>query len=106
VNMYRRLSFSIIAFVLITGTSPRDSMASESTTTASATASTSARPELPGSMRAAAFDKIGAPDVLSVHTVPVPLPAADEVLIAVHTAGVAIWDADIRKKLSYIKDPP
>lgn len=106
--MYRRLcllSFSIIAFVLITGTSPRDSMAAESTPTASATASAGARPELPRSMRAAAFDKIGAPDVLSIHTVPVPLPAADEVLIAVHTAGVAIWDADIRKKLSYVKDP-
>jgi NADPH:quinone reductase len=108
VNMYRRLcllAFSIIAFVLITGTSPRNSMAAESTSTASATAIAGAPPELPSSMRAAAFDKIGAPGVLSIHTVPVPRPAADEVLIAVHTAGVAIWDADIRKKLNYVKDP-
>jgi NADPH2:quinone reductase len=105
VLMYPRLSFSIIAFALFMVTTPRESMTAEPTTTVSATAGAAARPELPGSMRAAAFDKIGEPDVLAIHTLPVPVPAADEVLIAVHTAGVAIWDADIRRKLSYVQNP-
>jgi len=88
--MYSRLSFSIIAFALFMVTTPRESMTAEPTTTVSATAGAAARPELPGSMRAAAFDKIGEPDVLAIHTLPVPVPAADEVLIAVHTASIAI----------------
>jgi NADPH:quinone reductase-like Zn-dependent oxidoreductase len=54
-------------------------------------------------MQAAAFDQAGAPSVLSLHTLPVPALAADEVLIAVHTASVAIWDADIRGKMVYVK---
>ena len=54
-------------------------------------------------MQAAALDQPGAPAVLSLHTLPVPELAADEVLIAVHTASVAIWDADIRSKMSYVK---
>jgi NADPH:quinone reductase-like Zn-dependent oxidoreductase len=47
-------------------------------------------------MRAAAIDRFGGPDVLTPHTLPVPVPDAHEVLIAVHTAGVGPWDADIR----------
>jgi NADPH:quinone reductase-like Zn-dependent oxidoreductase len=34
--------------------------------------------------------------VLTLHTVPVPKPGPQEVLIAVHAAGVGIWDAKIR----------
>ncbi|MDB5365305.1 MAG: hypothetical protein JWM77_1232 [Rhodospirillales bacterium] len=48
-------------------------------------------------MRAAALDRFGGPEVLTLHTVPVPIPDADEVLIAVHTAGVGVWDADMRE---------
>jgi NADPH:quinone reductase-like Zn-dependent oxidoreductase len=48
-------------------------------------------------MRAAACDSFGPPSVLSLHHLPVPTPGPDEVLIAVHTAGVARWDADMRK---------
>jgi NADPH:quinone reductase-like Zn-dependent oxidoreductase len=48
-------------------------------------------------MRAAAIDKFGPPDVLTIHTLPVPKPGANEVLIAVHAAGVGIWDAELRK---------
>jgi NADPH:quinone reductase-like Zn-dependent oxidoreductase len=47
-------------------------------------------------MRAAAIDRFGGPEVLRIHVVPVPVPDAREVLIAVHTAGVGSWDADIR----------
>ena len=66
---------------------------------------TTAHAAIPQTMRAAAFDAAGAPAVLSLHTLAVPEIAADEVLIAVHVAGVAIWDADIRKKLSYAANP-
>lgn len=54
-------------------------------------------PTIPRTMRAAALDRFGGPEVLTLHTLPVPVPDADEVLIAVHTAGVGVWDADIRK---------
>jgi NADPH:quinone reductase-like Zn-dependent oxidoreductase len=48
-------------------------------------------------MRAAALDHGGNPDVLSMHTLPVPEIGANEVLIATDTAGVAVWDASIRQ---------
>ena len=51
---------------------------------------------LPGTMRAAAIDHYGGPAVLALHELPVPEPGVKEVLIAVHTAGVGGWDADIR----------
>ena len=48
-------------------------------------------------MRAAALDRFGGPEVLTLHRLPVPVPGADEILIAVHTAGVGSWDADVRE---------
>jgi NADPH:quinone reductase-like Zn-dependent oxidoreductase len=51
---------------------------------------------LPETMRAAAIDAFGGPDAVSLHSLPVPAPAADEVLIATHTAGLESWDAEIR----------
>jgi NADPH2:quinone reductase len=51
---------------------------------------------IPDTMRAAAIDRFGGPEVLTPHLLPVPVPAANEVLIALHTAGVGSWDADIR----------
>jgi NADPH:quinone reductase-like Zn-dependent oxidoreductase len=47
-------------------------------------------------MRAAAIDRIGGPDVLTRHILPVPELDSSEVLIAMHTAGVGGWDADMR----------
>jgi NADPH2:quinone reductase len=47
-------------------------------------------------MKAAAIDRFGPPSVLKLHTLPVPEPGPGEVLIALHAAGVGIWDADIR----------
>src|SRR5437667_9907528 len=52
---------------------------------------------VPETMRVAAFDKAGGPEVLSIHRVPVPTPSAGEVLIAVHGAGVAVWEAEMRQ---------
>jgi NADPH:quinone reductase-like Zn-dependent oxidoreductase len=51
----------------------------------------------PGLMRAAAIDRFGGPDAITLHTLPIPEPTAGEVLIAVHAAGVGVWDADIRE---------
>jgi NADPH:quinone reductase len=51
---------------------------------------------IPATMRAAAIDRFGGPKVLAIHELPVPVPASNEVLIALHTAGVGGWDADMR----------
>jgi NADPH:quinone reductase-like Zn-dependent oxidoreductase len=51
---------------------------------------------VPETMRAAAVDHYGGPEVLTLHELPVPKTGVKEVLIAVHTAGVGGWDRDIR----------
>jgi NADPH:quinone reductase-like Zn-dependent oxidoreductase len=51
---------------------------------------------LPATMRAAAIDRFGPPDVLKLRGVAVPQPDPGEVLIAIHAAGVGSWDANIR----------
>jgi NADPH:quinone reductase len=53
-------------------------------------------PTIAETMRAAAIDRFGSPGVLRVRELPVPEIDAGEVLIAVHTAGVGSWDADMR----------
>jgi NADPH:quinone reductase-like Zn-dependent oxidoreductase len=58
---------------------------------------------VPQTMRAAAIDKAGGPEVITIHTLPVPRPDADEVLIAVHTAGVASWDVSVRQHPEELK---
>jgi len=52
---------------------------------------------VPEVMRAAAIDRFGGPEVLSIHSLPTPVPDKGEVLIAVDTAGVGSWDADMRQ---------
>jgi len=47
-------------------------------------------------MRAAAITRFGGPSVLKTRTLPVPSVGRREVLIAIHTAGVGGWDADMR----------
>ena len=47
-------------------------------------------------MRAVALDRFGGPEVLTLQVLPVPSVDPGEVLIAVHTAGVGSWDADMR----------
>ncbi|MDB5300300.1 MAG: Alcohol dehydrogenase zinc-binding domain protein [Phycisphaerales bacterium] len=51
---------------------------------------------IPATMKAAAIDRFGPPDVLTLHTVPTPKPGPGEVLIAVHGAGIGVWDTEIR----------
>jgi NADPH2:quinone reductase len=53
-------------------------------------------PSLTATMKAAAIDRFGGPEVLTLHTLPVPTPDRQEVLIAVHVAGVGVWDTSIR----------
>jgi NADPH:quinone reductase len=51
---------------------------------------------IPSTMRAAAIDRFGGPEVLKIHTLQVPSIDRGEVLIALHTSGVGGWDADMR----------
>jgi NADPH:quinone reductase len=52
---------------------------------------------VPRTMFAAAIDRFGGPEVITPHALPVPKLDAGEVLIAVDTAGVGRWDADVRE---------
>lgn len=47
-------------------------------------------------MKAAALDRFGPPPVLTLHEVAVPEAGPTEVLIALHSAGVGVWDASVR----------
>lgn len=53
-------------------------------------------PRIPETMPAAAIDHFGGPEVLTAHVLQVPKVSATEVLIALDTAGVGPWDANIR----------
>jgi NADPH2:quinone reductase len=48
-------------------------------------------------MKAAAIDRTGPPEVLTIHTIPVPKVGPKDILISLLAAGVGIWDAQIRK---------
>lgn len=65
--------------------------------------SCSAGAAVPPTMKAAAIDHAGGPEVITLHILPVPKPDADEVLIAVNTAGVASWDVGVREHPDEIK---
>ncbi len=47
---------------------------------------------VPATMRAATFDRYGPPEVVEPRRIPVPEPAADEVLIRVGAAGINPYD--------------
>ncbi len=51
---------------------------------------------IPATMKAAVIDRFGPAGVLTVRTVPTPEVGPGEILIALHAAGVGIWDAKIR----------
>ena len=48
---------------------------------------------VPKTMRAAAIDRFGGPEVLVSRELPTPAVGPDEVLIKLHTSGVGEWDA-------------
>jgi len=52
---------------------------------------------IPKNMRAAAINRFGGPEELTLHHLPVPALDQNEVLIALDTMGVGPWDADIRE---------
>ena len=52
--------------------------------------------DIPATMKAAAIDRFGPPSILKLHTLPVPAPGPNEVLIRLHAAGVGVWDASVR----------
>jgi NADPH:quinone reductase-like Zn-dependent oxidoreductase len=54
-------------------------------------------------MKAVVIDAPGGPEVMTLRTLPVPTVDADDVLIEVHAAGVAIWDLQIRKSMQWVK---
>jgi NADPH:quinone reductase-like Zn-dependent oxidoreductase len=60
---------------------------------------------VPATMKAIAMDSPGGPEVMTLHTLPVPKLDANEILIALHTAGVAVWDLEIRQSAKYIAKP-
>ncbi|HWA87855.1 MAG TPA: NADP-dependent oxidoreductase [Opitutus sp.] len=51
---------------------------------------------LPKEMRAAAIDRFGGPEVLTMHSLPVPKPKSHEVEIQLDTCGVGVWDPEVR----------
>jgi NADPH:quinone reductase len=51
---------------------------------------------LPKTMKAAAIDRFGGPEVLHLQSLPVPKPKAGEVLIQLDTAGIGVWDPAVR----------
>lgn len=51
---------------------------------------------IPELMRAAAIHRFGGPEVLNDHELPTPEVDEGEVLVAIHTAGVGKWDAEMR----------
>jgi NADPH:quinone reductase len=73
------------------------------TPTLALTAGAALGARLPETMKAAAIDRAGGPEVITLHTLPVPKPEADEVVIAVDTAGVASWDVYLRTQPQAIK---
>ena len=52
--------------------------------------------EIPPVMNVAAIDRFGGPEVLTLRQLPVPSVEEGEVLIALDTAGVGVWDAEMR----------
>src|SRR5262245_49761735 len=67
----------------------------------------------PKTMKAVAIDQFGGPETLALKTLPVPEIGADEVLIHVESADVAVWDPfereggfakllDIQPKFPYV----
>jgi NADPH:quinone reductase-like Zn-dependent oxidoreductase len=55
-----------------------------------------ANTNIPKIMHAAAIDRFGGPEVLTLHELPTPAVDDGEVLIALDTAGVGSWDAEMR----------
>lgn len=51
---------------------------------------------IPQTMKAAAFDKFGGPEVIHTEMLPVPTLKPKQVLIRLTSAGIGVWDPEIR----------
>ena len=58
---------------------------------------------VPGTMQAVALDAPGGVEVMTLRTLPVPTVDAKDVLVEVHSAGVAVWDLQIRNTMQWVK---
>jgi len=54
-------------------------------------------PSIPQAMKAAAIDRFGGPEVFRVQSLPVPKPRGNELLIQLDTAGIGVWDPEVRE---------
>jgi NADPH:quinone reductase-like Zn-dependent oxidoreductase len=59
--------------------------------------------DVPKTMRAAAIDRFGGPEVITMHSLPTPNLDANEVLIANQHRRVRIWDAEMREAASTVR---
>jgi NADPH:quinone reductase len=66
-------------------------------------AAASAAEALPTGMKAIAIDAPGGPEVMTLRDLPLPTVDANDVLIEVHAAGVAVWDLQIRQSMQWVK---
>jgi NADPH:quinone reductase-like Zn-dependent oxidoreductase len=62
-------------------------------------------PSIPETMKAAAIDRFGGPEVLRTQSLPVPIPGDDEILIQLDTAGIGVWDPYVREG-ELVEDEP
>jgi NADPH:quinone reductase len=51
---------------------------------------------IPAQMKAAALDRYGGPEVLHTAVLPVPQPGPNQVLIRLDSAGIGVWDPEVR----------
>ena len=63
----------------------------------------SAGRSVPAMMRAVVLTEFGEPEVLRITNVPVPVPAADEVLVRVH--ATALNRADLLQRRGFYPNP-
>jgi NADPH:quinone reductase-like Zn-dependent oxidoreductase len=52
---------------------------------------------IPDTMKAAAIDRFGGPEVIHMQTLPVPKPGPKQVLIRLDVAGIGVWDPYVRE---------
>jgi NADPH2:quinone reductase len=51
---------------------------------------------IPQTMKAAAIERFGGPAVFKLKSLPVPRPKPKEVLVRLDTAGIGVWDPEVR----------
>ncbi|MEA2697635.1 MAG: NADPH:quinone reductase [Myxococcales bacterium] len=54
-------------------------------------------PTIPVTMKAAAIDRFGGPEVIHTESLPVPRPTKNQVLIRLDVAGIGVWDPYVRE---------